>query len=478
MLTRRSLLGGALTTLGSTRIPHLARPSDEWRVAVVGLNGRGAEHVAALHALPGVRIVALCDVDDAVLLRESKKLRERDLRPGLHTDFRQVLERKDVDAVTLATPNHWHALQTIWACQAGKDVYVEKPVTHALGEGASVVAAARKYGRIVQSGLQSRASPALRAALAWLQAGNLGELKLVRGLCYKPRPSIGTVEGNQKLPESVDYDLWCGPAPLVPLRRACLHYDWHWFFATGDGELGNQGVHQLDVARWVLGAEFLPPSVLSLGARLGYEDDGETPNAQLVFYAYQPVPLLFEVRGLPRNISGQQGDWLAGMDQFLGVRTGVVVHCAGGTLRIPSYTGASACDSDGKEIQRWEEGGDPFANWIAACQSRRVEDLAADIQVGVRSSTLVHLGNASQRSGRLLSGSALLAEMKSSTLLPSCELLLAHLDANGVDLAKHELTLGPSLALDPAQGRVRENESANALLAGSHREPFVLPQAP
>ena len=154
MLTRRSLLGGALSAYGSTRISRLARPSDEWRVAVVGLNGRGADHIEALRALPGVRIVALCDVDDAVLLRESKKLRERDQRPGLHTDFRQVLERKDVDAVALATPNHWHALQTIWSCQAGKDVYVEKPVTHTFGEGAGVLAAARKYGRIVQCVMQ------------------------------------------------------------------------------------------------------------------------------------------------------------------------------------------------------------------------------------------------------------------------------------------------------------------------------------
>lgn len=230
------------------------------------------------------------------------------------------------------------------------------------------------------------------------------------------------------------------------------------------------------MARWVLGAEELPSSVLSLGARLGYEDDGETPNSQLVFYAFEPVPLLFEVRGLPRNISAQQGDWLAGMDQFLGVRIGVVAHCTGGTLRIPSYTGAIACDGAGKVIQRWEEGGDAFANWVAACQSRRFEDLAADIDVGVRSSALVHLGNASQRTGRALSQNGLLTELRSSTLLPSCELLLAHLDANGVDLAKHELTLGHCLVLDPATGRVRDHERANALLAGGHRAPYVLPE--
>jgi predicted dehydrogenase len=312
-LTRRSFLrgaGGSLAALAGARVPHLRRPSDELGVAVVGLNGRGMDHLEALRALPGVRIVALCDVDDLVLSRAAKKLREHELRADGHADFRNVLERKDVDAVSIATPNHWHALQAIWACQAGKDVYVEKPVTHAFGEGAPLVAAAQKYGRMVQCGMQSRTSPAIREALEWVRAGNLGALQLARGLCYKPRPSIGKCKGNQKIPDSVDYDLWCGPAPLVPLRRQRLHYDWHWSFATGDGDLGNQGVHQLDLARWALGAEKLPPSVLSLGARLGYEDDGETPNTQMVFLTpSSPCRSCFEVRGLPRDAAAQGGDW-------------------------------------------------------------------------------------------------------------------------------------------------------------------------
>jgi predicted dehydrogenase len=477
MLTRRSLVRGTLGALASTRIPRLVRSSDEWRVAVVGLNGRGAEHVEALHALPGVRITALCDVDDTVLLRESKKLRERDQRPGVHTDLREVLERGDVDAVVLATPNHWHALQTIWACQAGKDVYVETPGTHAFGEGERVLAAARKYGRIVESALAARASPALRAAIEWLRAGNLGELELVRGLCHEPRPSIGKVDGNRKIPESVDYDQWCGPAPLQPLRRERLHHDWRWSWGSGDGELGNQGVHQLDVARWVLGAEELPASVTSVGARLGYDDDGETPNAQLLFYAFEPVPLLFEVRGLPRNSAAQRGDWLLGMDQFLGVRTGVIAHCAGGTLRLSGDALAIACDDAGREIRRWQERGDPLARWIAACRSRRAEDLCAGIEVGLSSSALVHLGNASQRTARARPKKELLAELaSSSTLTPACQLLLEHLDANGVDLAEHELALGPCLVLDPERRCVKDHAGANVLLAGSHREPYVLPE--
>jgi predicted dehydrogenase len=479
-LGRRGFLGGSLAALASTRVPRLARPSDELRVAVVGLNGRGVDHVAALRALPGVRVAALCDVDDQVLARELRKEKDRKLRPDVHADLRHVLERTDIDAITIASPNHWHALQTIWACQAGKDVYVEKPATHVFAEGERVVAAARKHGRIVQCGMQSRTSPAIHAALAWLREGGLGAPELVRGLCYKPRPSIGKLGKNQRIPESVDYDLWCGPAPLLPLRRTRLHYDWHWSFATGDGDLGNQGVHQLDVARWVIGpengGEELPPSVLSLGARLGYDDDGETPNTQLVFYAYEPVPLLFEVRGLPHDTAAQGGDWLAGMDDFLGVKIGVVVHCAGGTLRIPSYSGAVAHDTEGKEIRRWEEGGDAFANWIEAVRSRKVEDLAADIETGVRSSRLVQLGNASQRLAQARTPEKLQAELGSSeTLRSAAERVLTHLDANGVDLAKTAPALGPCLVLDRAQGCIRENAAANALLEGSFREPYVLP---
>jgi predicted dehydrogenase len=474
---RRSFVRGSLAAVAAARVPRLARPSDELRVAVVGLNGRGVDHVDALRALPEVRVVALCDVDDLVLARESKRLREKGQpRIDVHADLRVLLERGDVDAISIASPNHWHALQTIWACQAGKDVYVEKPVTHAFAEGAPVVAAARKYGRIVQSGLQSRASPAIQDALQWLRAGNLGAIELVRGLCFKPRPSIGKTKGNQKLPDSVDYDLWCGPAPLAPLRRGRLHYDWHWFHATGNGDLGNQGVHQLDVARWALGAEELPGSVTSLGGRLGYEDDGETANSQLVLYAFEPAPLLFEVRGLPKDSAAQAGDWATGMDDVLGVRIGVIVHCAGGTLRIPSTTGAVAYDADGKELRRWEQAGDPFANWIAAVKSRRVEELSAELELGVRSSALIHLGNASQRLAKELEPKDLLEQVKSSTRLTSAtERLIAHLEANGVDLARNKLSLGPCLVMDGMRTCVPGDERANALLAGSFREPFVLP---
>ena len=483
MLTRRSLLGASVAALGARRVPRLARSSDALRVGVAGLNGRGAEHLAALRALPDVRVVALCDVDEQVLARELRKMRERRREVEVHVDLRRLLERDDVDALVLATPNHWHALQTIWACQAGKDVFVESPVTHAFAEGARVASAARAHSRIVQSGLQARASPALAAAIEWVRAESLGALELVRALDYEARPSIGKTKENRRVPEVVDYDLWCGPAPLVPLRRAELHRDWRWNWGSGDGELGNRAAHVLDVARWVLGAEALPHSVLSLGARLGYADDGETPNTQLVHYAFEPVPLVLEVRGLPASAKAQAGDWSAGMDDYLGVRVGVVVHCERGTLRIHldapgSGAAAIAYDDQGKEIRRWEERGECLSGWLAACRTRRAEELAAGIEVGVRSGALVHLGNVSQRVGGRLACEGILEGLAGlETLRATCQRMLAHLDQNGIDLLKDELVLGPRLVLDPEQGVVRDNERANALLAGKYREPFVLPGA-
>jgi predicted dehydrogenase len=479
MLTRRRFVQGSLAALGTLphpRRPRLARPSDAIRIGVVGLNGRGQDHVEAFRALPEVEVVALCDVDELVLAREAKKFRERGERVATHGDFRRLLERSDVDAVSIATPNHWHALQSIWACQAGKDVYLEKPVSHDVFEGRQAVLAARKYGRIVQSGTQSRSSPAIAEAFEWVRAGNLGALRLARGLCYKPRPSIGKVQGAQKVPDSIDYDMWTGPAALEPLKRARLHYDWHWIWSTGNGDIGNQGVHQLDLCRWALGQEVLPASVLSIGARLGYDDDGETPNTQLVWFGYSPVSLCFEVRGLPRDKEAQAGDWGAAMDAYLDTRIGVILHCEGGTLRVPSYSGAVACDAEGRELHRWEQAGDHFANFIAAVKSRRREELTADVEQGHLSSALCHLANASHRLGGALERDAIAERFQDfAALRESCERLCAHLDANGVDLQAKPLAAGALLELDPLVERCRGDERTNRLLAPGYREPFVVP---
>src|SRR6185436_1167722 len=304
--------------------------------------------------------------------------------------------------------------------------------THFFAEGAALVTAAQKHARIVQSGFQARASPALQAALEWVRAGGLGELELA--LCYDARPPIGETQGNRKVPEIVDYDLWCGPAPLLPLRRARLHHDWRWLFTWGDGELGNRAAHALDLARWALHAEGLPASVLTAGGRLGYADDGETPNTLLVRYGFQPAPLVLEIRGLPSSREAQGADWSASMDDTLGVRVGAVLHCEHGTLRIHLDALAIACDDEGKEIRRWEGAGDPFANWVAAIQSRRAADLSAGIETGARSSGLVHLANAVHRAGVAQTRDEVVhAFAGSETLAATCRRMLTHLEQNGVD---------------------------------------------
>src|SRR5438876_9852138 len=254
------------------------------RCAVVGFHGRGQSHIQDLRGLKGVRLVALCDVDSKVLERGVASCESAGQKVQGYTDVRKLLENKDIDVVTFATPNHWHSLGSIWAVQAGKDVYVEKPVSHNVWEGRQLVNAARKYNRIVQAGTQSRSSHGIKEAIAWLKEGHLGKIRVARALCYKPRARIGKVSAPHDPPPSVDYDLWSGPAPKTPLMRTKLHYDWHWVWPTGNGDLGNQGIHQMDIARWFLSEPELSPRVFSIGGRLGYVDDGQTPNTQIIVH--------------------------------------------------------------------------------------------------------------------------------------------------------------------------------------------------
>jgi predicted dehydrogenase len=344
-------------------------------------------------------------------------------------------------------------------------------------EGGQLVAAARAHRRIVQAGTQCRSSHGIAEGIAWVQAGNLGKIRLARGLCYKPRPSIGKVAGPQTVPAAIDYDLWCGPAPRQPLARKNLHYDWHWDFATGNGDVGNQGIHQMDLARWALGENGLPARTWSLGGRLGYDDDGNTPNTQLVWHEYASAPLLFEVRGLPRDTAAQAGDWGKGMDAFLGARIGVVVHCEGGTLRIPDYTSAIAYDTDGKEVKRFAGATDHYANFIAAVKSRKVEDLRADVEQGHVSSAMCHLGNVSHRLGAA-TGTAEVAKAMAFHVdaQEAGERMRQHLAANGVDLDKTPLQLGAWLRVDPATGRVDGDERTQQLCRKDYRAGFVVPE--
>jgi predicted dehydrogenase len=351
-LTRRSFLkqsalGAGVLGWSARSWARVPGANDDIRMAVIGFNGRGQEHISAWTKAPGVRLTALCDVDTKVLDAAVTKLGSNGTTVEAYQDIRKLLQSKNVDAISIATPNHWHALASIWGMQAGKDVYVEKPISYDVWEGEKMVEAAKRYNKIVQVGTQSRSSPGLKEAVEWVQKGNLGKIRVSRGLCYKPRPSIGKSEGPQKVPATVDYDLWCGPAPMTPPRRRHFHYDWHWFWNYGAGDLGNQGIHEMDVARWFLGEKTLSPRVLSVGGRLGYVDDGETPNTLIAFHDYRAAPLIMEVRGLPEKAGSKA------MDKYKGADIGIVVECEGGYVRVKDYLGAVAFDNEGKEIKRF-----------------------------------------------------------------------------------------------------------------------------
>lgn len=463
-------LSAAATSFSARSWAQVAGANGDIRMAVIGFRGRGENHISEWRKLKGVRLVALCDADKSILDRELNKASGSSIEP--YVDLRKMLENKNIDAVSIATPNHWHSLAAIWAIQAGKDVYVEKPVSHNVWEGRQLVEAARKHNKIVQTGTQVRSSTGVQEAVKWIRDGNLGKIKLARGLCYKRRPSIGKVSGPQEPPKSVDYNLWCGPAPMEPLMRKNLHYDWHWVWNTGNGDLGNQGIHQMDVARWVLGVNALSPKVFSVGGRLGYEDDGQTPNTQFVYHDYPEAPLIFEVRGLPHGEG--QGD---AMDKYKGASVGNVIECEGGYVMFPNYDSALVYDKSGSQMKKFSGGGNHFENFLNAVRSRKRQELHADILEGHLSSALCHTGNISYRLGAKKSPDEIREALKSSKEgTETFGRMQEHLAANNVDLAKTPATLGVFLQMDPNLERFVGNNEANTMLTRNYREPFVVPQ--
>ena len=453
-------------------------PGDTIHTAVIGFRSRGRGHISGVSGLKhkGVALSALCDVDSKVLAGGIANLDKKGIKAKGYTDMRRLFDDKDIDAVTIATPNHWHALAAIWACQAGKDVYVEKPVSNNVWEGRQIVKAARKYQRMVQTGTQNRSRAAVKQAVRWIQAGNLGDIKIVRGLCYKLRGSIGLTNGPHPIPPHIDYDLWCGPAPLTPPKRNSkrfgpVHYDWHWFWDYGSGDLGNQGIHQMDVARWFLGEPTLSPRVWSIGGRVGYRDDAETPNTQIVHHGYAKAPLIFEVRGLPKSVKQR------GTSTFMNTNVGVIVHCEGGHLIVSNSATVRAFDKQGKEVKKFTGGGDHFENFFAACRSRDHNDLNADILQGHLSSALCHTGNISYRLGQAADREKLdTAVEKEVGGKDALERMVEHLKGNNVSLDDYPLTLGPKLVMNPKTERFPENAEANRLLTRKYRSPYVVPE--
>ena len=448
-------------------------PNDKLRVAVVGTNGRGGSHVGGWLSNPDVELVALCDCDPAAAAKYEKRFAELPRKPVFEQDVRRLLERNDIDVVSIASPNHWHALMTVWAMQAGKDVYVEKPCSHNVEEGRVMVDWARKLGRICQMGAQSRSMPGMRQVVDFVTSGKIGPVKLAHALCYKRRPSIGLVDTPAPLPPGLDFDLWAGPAPAeIPIRKK-LHYDWHWDHRTGNGDLGNQNPHELDKARWGLGKQTLPTRVVSLGGRLGYIDNGDMANSQVTIYQWDDAMLISDVRGLE-------------------IKTPVDFHLAAGPLGVaniwwgsegyvvaPSYAAGVAFDYDGHVLGKWSGGSDQnhYDNFIKAVKSRRREDLHLDIEDGHLSSALAHVGNVSWTLGRPVEpGTRPSLAADDPSVKETLESFEAHLAENAVDFTQTKLALGRTLTIDPAIEKSDDPE-ANRLFTRDYRKGYELPRA-
>ncbi len=440
-------------------------PSNRVRVAVLGCRIRGKQHVAELAKVADCEIAYVCDPDRDLAAELAAVVEQQQGKAPLAVqDMRRVFDDKTVDAVFIATPNHWHALAAIWAMQSGKDAYVEKPVSHNISEGRRIVQASRKYNRICQGGTQNRSNMALAEAIDYMQAGKLGDVKLARSIIYGRRGSIGP-KGNYEVPANVDYDLFQGPAPLSPLTRKTLHYDWHWDWQTGNGELGNNNIHSIDICRWGLGLTGLCRSAISYGGRFGYQDAGETPNTQVCIFDYGDKTIISETRGLKSDPfrEGFTGGWL--------------FHGTEGSI-----AGNSLFDHDGKLVSTFKatrKSENHFANFIGAVRSRKREDLNAEITQGHLSTALCHIGNISWRLGREAATAEIRDQLGKLTIDDHAKETLdrttGHLADNEVDLNTTQLVLGAVLYPDSDKETFIDNPQADTFLTRPYRHPFVVP---
>jgi predicted dehydrogenase len=429
MLNRRLFMIGAVAPVAARR---LAGANDRINVAVVGVRGRGRTHIDSFARQKGCAITAICDVDLGQAERaQALALKLTGQKPVIYQDIRRVLDNKDIDVVSLATPNHWHALGTIWACQAGKDVYVEKPASHNIWEGQRMVDAARKYNRMVQVGMQAHSLEHYRRAIELVRQGAIGKVYMAKGLCFKRRKSIGR-QPDGPVPPGVNFDLWLGPAPKRPFNANRFHYNWHWFWDTGNGDIGNQGIHEMDIARWGLNQPGVAPKVFSTGDKFIYDDDQETPNTQLAILRYPDCQLVFEVRGGMTQGEGNMN--LEGSNYI-----GVIFLGSEGTLTLDSQGFKILMGDDRKATQEMKYTEDEawataphVANFVKAVRSRKHEDLTCDIAEGYTSVTLVHMANISYRTQR-------------------------------------------PLTYHPAAGNFGDDAQANALLSRNYRAPFIVP---
>ncbi|MEZ5356451.1 MAG: Gfo/Idh/MocA family oxidoreductase [Bryobacteraceae bacterium] len=429
--TRREVLRTAVAAAAASQA-RVFGANEKVNVAIVGLGGRGTNHLQEYVKNAGFHVAAIVDVNQAAQERAVAFVqREQNYAPKAYRDMREAFADKSIDAVSIATPNHWHVLAALWAVQAGKDVYVEKPVSHNIFEGRQLTAAARKYSRIVQVGQQSRSLPHKQKAIQLLRNGAIGKVYLAKGMCYKRRKSIGH-KPDTATPAGVDWDLFLGPAPLRPFNELRFKYNWHWFWDTGNGDIGNQGVHEMDVALWGLGKTSFPKSVMSSGGKLLYHDDQETPNTQIAEYDFgDGTHMQFEVRGLITPADGGLdrrgpnciGDTFFGEDGVLSMDGSGFRLFKGEDLKLELEEKAARGVDTNAHIQ----------NFLSAVKSRKHTDLNCDVAVGALSAACCHLANISYRLGR-------------------------------------------KLAIDPEAQRFVNDDEANRMLTRNYRAPYIVPE--
>lgn len=476
------LAGGVYSMVGPTAT-RAAGPNGEVRLGIVGLGGidvpgsvggRGRQLINGLRKVSGAKVAAICDVDQDVLGHQVEKFKQEGQSVKAYADLRKLFADKDIDAVMIATPNHWHALATIWACEAGKDVYVEKPFSHDIWEGKQMMAAARKHNRLVQVGTQSRSSTVMHDAFAALHAGALGKMQHLHAIIYRARAGIGRVDGPTDVPKSVDYNMWSGPVAMEPVMRKHLHYEWHWFWSTGNGEIGNNGPHTIDIARWALGQQQAPPRAMSIGGRFGANDSAETANTQIAIFDYQPVPMICEVRNLRASRDAEK------FPNYRGTRSGLIIDCEGGHC-VAGRDKTTFYDRDGKSIKEFSTSEDAavrhLANFVDSVQRRDRDSLNAEALEGHLSAICFHMANVSYRLGSQRAPSEILEMTRANhDLTDAFERCRGYLAKNGVDLDTNRAVAGPWLNFDPKEEHFVGDfaEQANALSRKEYRAPFVV----
>ena len=472
-------LGATFAISGTKASGTILGANERIRVGVAGIRGRGRSHIEEYGKREGVEVAYLIDPDSRLFNQRIETLHKvAKNNPKCVQDIRQALDDKDLDAISIATCNHWHSLLTIWACQAGKDVYVEKPCSHNIFEGRKCVEAARKYNRIVQHGTQSRSSQGRALMATAARSGKYGKLLVAKGYCCKPRWSINFQEPKEP-PKELDFNLWLGPAPQQAYHENLVHYNWHWFWDFGNGDTGNQGVHEMDVARWGIPDATLPKAVISMGGRWvdgpDHKDQGQTPNMQLSVYDYGDTLLVFETRGLVVDKKGDarnpELDYLNKVDYEFYTDQGVLRE--GKFFANGKEEGVAI---EGIEAKVAPNG--PFGNFIDCVRSRKLEDLNADILQGHYSAALCHLGNISYRLGQQVPFSkAPEAYFSNPQVQESWNTIQKNLVAAlGVKLEEMTYQLGPRLEFDAASEKFVSNEAADKLLTRDYRAPFVVPQ--